>query len=62
MSVILDYNRNKTNYAELGRQYHCDLRTVKNITEAGKENELEKIKVRKMRKRVSKYMTISRSI
>lgn len=26
----------KPNYAELARQYHCDLRTVKNIMRLGK--------------------------
>ncbi|EJN0198342.1 TPA: IS21 family transposase, partial [Staphylococcus aureus] len=34
----------KPNYAELGRQYNCDPRTVKKYYEAGKENELERLK------------------
>ncbi|EIQ4591206.1 hypothetical protein LU457_002344 [Staphylococcus pseudintermedius] len=50
----------KPNYAELGRQYHCDPRTVKKYYEAGKENELERIKARKMTKRVSKLDPIKR--
>ncbi|MDK4143413.1 hypothetical protein O0F68_01980 [Staphylococcus pseudintermedius] len=44
----------KPNYAELGRQYHCDPRTVKKDYEVGKENELERIKARKTTKRASK--------
>ncbi|WP_253955129.1 hypothetical protein [Staphylococcus pseudintermedius] len=44
----------KPNYAELGRQYHCYPRTVKKYYEAGKENELERIKARRTAKRVSK--------
>lgn len=40
--------RIKPNYAELGRQYHCYPRTVKKYYEAGKENELERIKARKI--------------
>lgn len=42
----------KPNYAELARQYHCDLRTVKKYYEARKGNELKK--TRKTTKRVSK--------
>ncbi len=44
----------KLNYAELARQYHCDPRTVKKCYEAGKDNELKKLKTRKTTKRVSK--------
>ncbi|HGH0846913.1 TPA: hypothetical protein ACJHIE_001625 [Staphylococcus pseudintermedius] len=44
----------KPNYAELARQYHCDPRTVKKYYEAGKGNELKKLKTRKTTKRVSK--------
>lgn len=44
----------KPNYAELGRQYNCDPRTVKKYYEAGKENELEGLKKRKQTKKTSK--------
>ncbi|HEC2207501.1 TPA: hypothetical protein R1936_001557 [Staphylococcus delphini] len=47
----------KPNDAELGRQYHCDPRTVKKYYEARKENELERIKARKTTKRVLKLRT-----
>ncbi|HCW7209188.1 TPA: IS21 family transposase, partial [Staphylococcus aureus] len=42
------------NYAELGRQYNCDPRTVKKYYEAGKENELERLKKRQQNKKASK--------
>ncbi|EZW81537.1 IS21 family transposase, partial [Staphylococcus aureus] len=41
-------------YAELGRQYNCDPRTVKKYYEAGKENELERLKKRQQNKKASK--------
>ncbi|HDD3448441.1 TPA: IS21 family transposase [Staphylococcus aureus] len=44
----------KPNYAELGRQYNCDPRTVKKYYEAGKENELERLKKRQQNKKASK--------
>lgn len=44
----------KPNYAELGRQYNCDPRTVKKYYEAGKENELERLKKRQQTKKASK--------
>ncbi|WP_422047689.1 IS21 family transposase [Staphylococcus aureus] len=44
----------KPNYAELGRQYNCDPRTVKKYYEAGKENELERLKKRQQNKKSSK--------
>lgn len=37
----------KPNYAEPGRQYNCDPRTVKKHYETGKENELDGLKKRK---------------
>ncbi|WP_061823736.1 IS21 family transposase, partial [Staphylococcus aureus] len=40
--------------AELGRQYNCDPRTVKKYYEAGKENELERLKKRQQNKKASK--------
>ena len=42
----------KPNYAELGRQYNCDPRTVKNIMK--QENELERLKKRQQNKKASK--------
>ncbi|HCV9062857.1 IS21 family transposase, partial [Staphylococcus aureus] len=39
---------------ELGRQYNCDPRTVKKYYEAGKENELERLKKRQQNKKASK--------
>ncbi|QNR06741.1 IS21 family transposase [Macrococcoides canis] len=44
----------KPNYAELGRQYNCDPRTVKKYYEAGKENELERLKKRQQTRKASK--------
>ncbi|WP_050960435.1 IS21 family transposase [Staphylococcus aureus] len=44
----------KPNYAELGRQYNCDPRTVKKYYEEGKENELERLKKRQQNKKASK--------
>ncbi|EZZ76689.1 IS21 family transposase, partial [Staphylococcus aureus] len=44
----------KPNYAELGRQYNCDPITVKKYYEAGKENELERLKKRQQNKKASK--------
>lgn len=44
----------KPNYAELGRQFNCDPRTVKKYYEAGKENELERLKKRQQTRKVSK--------
>lgn len=44
----------KPNYAELGRQYNCDPRTVKKYYEAGKENELERLKKRQQTMKASK--------
>lgn len=44
----------KPNYAELGRQYNCDPRTVKKYYEARKENELERLKKRQQNKKASK--------
>ncbi|WP_340296956.1 hypothetical protein [Staphylococcus coagulans] len=44
----------KPNYAELGRQYNCDPRTVKKYYEAEKENELEGLKKRQQTKKASK--------
>ncbi|EZY19021.1 hypothetical protein V097_02546 [Staphylococcus aureus GD2010-168] len=44
----------KPNYAELGRQYNCDPTTVKKYYEAGKENELERLKKRQQNKKASK--------
>ncbi|MGT8849620.1 IS21 family transposase [Staphylococcus aureus] len=44
----------KPNYAELSRQYNCDPRTVKKYYEAGKENELERLKKRQQNKKASK--------
>lgn len=44
----------KPNYAELGRQYNCNPRTVKKYYEAGKENELERLKKRQQNKKASK--------
>ncbi|KAE00273.1 hypothetical protein W592_02570 [Staphylococcus aureus VET0333R] len=44
----------KPNYAELGRQYNCDPKTVKKYYEAGKENELERLKKRQQNKKASK--------
>ncbi|HDY6620692.1 TPA: IS21 family transposase, partial [Staphylococcus aureus] len=38
----------------LGRQYNCDPRTVKKYYEAGKENELERLKKRQQNKKASK--------
>ncbi|HHB0253319.1 TPA: hypothetical protein ACONBO_000990 [Staphylococcus aureus] len=40
----------KPNYAEFGRQYNCDPITVKKYYEAGKENELERLKKRQQNK------------
>ncbi|WP_252456493.1 hypothetical protein [Macrococcoides canis] len=44
----------KPNYAEFGRQYNCDSKTVKKYYEAGKENELERLKKRQQTKKASK--------
>lgn len=44
----------KPNYAELGRQFNCDPRTVKKYYEAGKENELERLKKRQQTRKASK--------
>ena len=44
----------KPNYAELGRQFNCDPRTVKKYYEAGKENELERLKNRQQTRKASK--------
>ncbi|WP_181876535.1 hypothetical protein [Staphylococcus aureus] len=43
---MLFYNRKgiKPNYTELGRQYNCDPRRFKKYYEAGKDNELERLK------------------
>lgn len=47
-------NEIKPNYAELGRQYNCDPRTVKKYYEAGKEYELKRLKKRQQTKKASK--------
>ncbi|WP_262997370.1 IS21 family transposase [Macrococcus capreoli] len=44
----------KPNYAELGRQFNCDPRTVKKYYEAGKENELERLKKKQQTRKASK--------
>ncbi|HDM3012212.1 TPA: IS21 family transposase, partial [Staphylococcus aureus] len=53
---VLFYNRKgiKPNYTELGRQYNCDPRRFKKYYEAGKDNELERLKKRKQNKKASK--------
>lgn len=48
----------KPNYAELARQYHCDPRTVKKYYEAGKGNELKKLKNKKNDKESIKIRTL----